>query len=268
MALEAIACATQLDGLVTVTLNGKQVTRDMHVFGANPKWACNLHTCGEDSVVKVGKNAKTGDHGITMMFIGYPTDRESDSVRMWDPTMNRVVVTRDVIWLQHMHFDRPVNDGIDDYDFSAGDDAVEDVSELEETEPVAEEAVDKAASALRDNTYVQGQPVTDQSLSVNAKRVAELRDKEVHWAHPVATEALVNTKIGRTVTRSGHVVKPRKRLIESLEATAVDIMYLGSMAELDNLEVSMIELMVVNFELNLVGAGIDGGFTNNKHKQT
>ena len=35
MALEAIGCATQLDGLVTVTLNGKLATCNMHVFRAN-----------------------------------------------------------------------------------------------------------------------------------------------------------------------------------------------------------------------------------------
>ena len=145
----------------------------------NPKWACSLHTWGEASVVKVGKNAKTGDRGTTMMFVGYLTDRESDSVRMWDLTTNRVVVTCDVIWLKCMHFERAVDDRINDYDFSSGDDAVEDVSELEETEPVAEEAVDKAASALRDNTYMQGQSAIDQNLSDNTKGKPELREKEV-----------------------------------------------------------------------------------------
>ena len=48
--------------------------RDVHVYGVKPKWACNLHTWGEAGVVKVGKNAKTGDHGTTMMFMGYPID--------------------------------------------------------------------------------------------------------------------------------------------------------------------------------------------------
>ena len=42
VALEAIACVTQLDGLVKIDLNGKFATRDMHMFGANPKWTKNL----------------------------------------------------------------------------------------------------------------------------------------------------------------------------------------------------------------------------------
>ena len=40
-----------------------------------------------------------------MMFVGYPENRESDSVRMWNPVTNGVVTTRDVIWLDRMYFD-------------------------------------------------------------------------------------------------------------------------------------------------------------------
>ena len=38
-----------------------------------------------------------------MMFVNY-AEHESDSVRIWDPSMNRVVMTRDEIWLQCMQF--------------------------------------------------------------------------------------------------------------------------------------------------------------------
>ena len=62
VALEVIACATQLNSWVMVALNRKLTMCDMHVFGYNPKWSCNLHTWGEVSVVKVRKNTKTGDH--------------------------------------------------------------------------------------------------------------------------------------------------------------------------------------------------------------
>ena len=58
------------------------------------------------------------------------------------------------------------------------------------------------------------------------------------------------------------MVKPSRRLIESLEASAVDLRYLSSMAELDNVEVFNLQLMVENIELYLVGAGIGGGFSN------
>ena len=51
--LEAIACATQLDGLVVIDLNGKVTMWDMHMFGANPKWTKNLQVWGEGRVVTV-----------------------------------------------------------------------------------------------------------------------------------------------------------------------------------------------------------------------
>ena len=48
-------------------------------------------------MVKEGKDAKTGDHRIEMMFVGYPFNCESDSVRMWNPGTNRVCMSRDAI---------------------------------------------------------------------------------------------------------------------------------------------------------------------------
>jgi hypothetical protein len=92
------------------------------VYGVNPSWSWNLRTWGEAGVVKEGKDGKTGDRGIAMMFVGYPNNRESDSVRMWNRSTNRVVVTRDVIWLKRMFFTRP------DDDILLGDD-VDDVDE-------------------------------------------------------------------------------------------------------------------------------------------
>ena len=47
VALKAIACATQLDGLVVVDIKGKLATRDMHLFGVNPTWSKKLRIWGE-----------------------------------------------------------------------------------------------------------------------------------------------------------------------------------------------------------------------------
>ncbi len=35
--IEAIKCATMLDGLMIVEMAGKEATRGEHVYGANPK---------------------------------------------------------------------------------------------------------------------------------------------------------------------------------------------------------------------------------------
>ena len=56
VALEAIACATQLDGLVVVDVKGKMATRDVHMFGANPSWASKLKVWGEAGVVTEGRS--------------------------------------------------------------------------------------------------------------------------------------------------------------------------------------------------------------------
>ena len=96
---------TQLDGLRVVTLGETTVTRDILMFGENPHWSKNLHVWGEAGIVKERKNGKTGDRGVLMMVIGYPLNRKSDSVRMWNPATNGIVTTRDVAWLKRMFFE-------------------------------------------------------------------------------------------------------------------------------------------------------------------
>ena len=46
------------------------------------------------------------------MFVGYPDNREHDSVRMWNPETNGIWTTRDVIWLKRYYFDRTHDDDI------------------------------------------------------------------------------------------------------------------------------------------------------------
>ena len=87
-------------------MGDKTGTRDFHVFKSNPSWAVNLRTWGEAGVVAEGSNGKSGDRGTEMMFVGYPENRESDSVRMWDPSTNGVVTTRDVIWMKRIYYTR------------------------------------------------------------------------------------------------------------------------------------------------------------------
>ena len=63
VALQAIACVTQLDGLVVIEVSGKIATSDVHMFGANPKGTKNLQVWGEAQAVTVKKECKTGDKG-------------------------------------------------------------------------------------------------------------------------------------------------------------------------------------------------------------
>jgi hypothetical protein len=71
--------------------NGKVATRDMQMFGANPKWTKNLQVWGEGVVVTVGLDSKIGDKRTCMMIVGY-VEHESNSVHLCDPSTMRVVV--------------------------------------------------------------------------------------------------------------------------------------------------------------------------------
>ena len=57
--IEALKCATQLNGLEAVTLGNKTATWDILMFNMNPDWSKNLHMWGKAGVVKEGKDGKT-----------------------------------------------------------------------------------------------------------------------------------------------------------------------------------------------------------------
>jgi hypothetical protein len=54
-----------------IEVNGKLAIQHVHMFGASPKWTKNLCIWGKAEVVTVKKDAKTGDKGVAMMFVGY-----------------------------------------------------------------------------------------------------------------------------------------------------------------------------------------------------
>ena len=76
VATKAIKCTTQLEGLVIVKVDGESKARDMHVYDKLPKWTRNMRNFGEEEVFKEGKEVKTGDRSIKMMFVGYSFNRE------------------------------------------------------------------------------------------------------------------------------------------------------------------------------------------------
>ena len=54
-----------------------------------------------------GPDGKAGDHGIKMMFVKYPPDLESDSIRMCDPATSGIVITHDVTLMKQLYFEPP-----------------------------------------------------------------------------------------------------------------------------------------------------------------
>ena len=73
---------------------------------------------------------------------------------------------------------------------------------------------------------------------------------------------------GEHTTKFGRVVRAPVKLSYGhdgqvdLTSSAVELRYLGSMAELDNYEVSVTQVTPQEIEMALVGAGVGGGFKN------
>ena len=106
-----VQCATHLDGLTVVELNGVMKTRYEHFVGQNPMFAKHLRTWGEAGTVKIktSTSPKLNDKGTHCMFVGYTYNHPGDCYRMYDPKTGRTRETRDVIWLKRMFYQRPPN---------------------------------------------------------------------------------------------------------------------------------------------------------------
>jgi len=78
----------------------------------------------------------------------------------------------------------------------------------------------------------------------------------------------VNATITSATIRSGQISRPCEMSIETmgeladLQGTAVELRYLGNLAELYGSEVMRVETMTENFALLLVGTGLGGGLAN------
>ena len=184
-------------------------TRDEHIHRKNTRWATNLRTWREAEAVKEGKDGKTGDKGIAMMFVGYPVNQEADSVRIWNPITNGVVTTRDVIWLKRMFFERKADKEV----FTLDDDGKKIKVEATDEEQSAEEKEDDdVPELLDDKTKVEEEKEADDES--------------------IAGE----TETDATTTRSGRTVQTPVRLtslvrggLSDFQGTSVEMKYLGSM---------------------------------------
>ena len=165
VAVEALKCATQLDGLRVVEIKGIKQTCDTHAHGKTPKWAMNMQTWGEAGVIKKGKDGKTGDRGIDMMFVGYPLNREEDSYRMWNKTTNGVVTSRDIIFLKQMFFAPAVkSESVELGDLSTMNNQAEDA--VDEYNDDSDEDMGKQGDGVRNDDSEVGDATAGVSESI------------------------------------------------------------------------------------------------------
>jgi len=110
---EAFKTATDLDGLVMVTVNGTRATRYQHMFGSNPRWTKHLRFFGEAMVkTATSTSAKLADRGVQCMMVGYAENHDGDVYRMWNPLTEQMHMTQDVIWLKQMMFQKRVEEDV------------------------------------------------------------------------------------------------------------------------------------------------------------
>ncbi len=68
---ETVVTATALDNHISVTWNRETKTRYEHVGHYSPMLVKHLRTFGEAGIVRIMKDGKVGDRGITLIFVGY-----------------------------------------------------------------------------------------------------------------------------------------------------------------------------------------------------
>ena len=109
--------AVKLDWLTVVEINCMSKTQIEHYGHKIPSWTKQMRTFGEAGTVKIGKKGKVRNRGVTMMYVGHADGHAGDVHRMWNQSTSKCSETRDVIWLNRMHFEETVKD----YDKELGD---------------------------------------------------------------------------------------------------------------------------------------------------
>ena len=101
---ECASTATLLENIIVKRNQTKSPYEIM--FGEKSKIINHLKIFGEMGVVKVnydGMRAKLENKGSTMIFTGYSLKHGSGVFRMMNPQTYKIVITRDVVWLNKMY---------------------------------------------------------------------------------------------------------------------------------------------------------------------
>ena len=182
---EAYMCATLLDGLVVVEINGVSKTRQEHWGATLPKWSNALRTWGEAGVVtlKSKMTPKMANKGLSCMFVGYAPQHAEGVYRMWDPTTGRIHVTRDIVWLRRMYFQRQpagveITTGVDSVVRESGNEATPTVTPNEATPTVTPKSeVNQNVNASISSESDTGRNVSSETLDSHRQMNAPHRSR-------------------------------------------------------------------------------------------
>ena len=189
-----------------------------------------MRTFGKAGTVRTGKDGKVGDRGVTMMFVGYADNHEGNCYRMFNPLRNSIVESRDVTWLRRMYYPRP------DTDLTGQNPLVVIEADFPREEIVQPEEPRVKIEEIKD----------DASVSSEVSKASSSLEQVVR-------------RSGRTVTQTT-TYNPTTG--KAAEISAMQNYY-ACLAELDNEEfATAIEVHNLHVEVESVGAGLGGGFTN------
>jgi hypothetical protein len=104
-----ITTVTLYDNLCVVNYKNELKSRYQHVHGVLPKWINNIKTLGEAGTVTITSkiNKKLADKGVTCMFVGFDENHAGDCYKMWNEDNNTYYLTRDVVFLHRMYYEKP-----------------------------------------------------------------------------------------------------------------------------------------------------------------
>ena len=273
---EAYACATLLDRLVLVTLDGETKTRVEHWSGKLPNWTKALRTWGEAGVATVNSKTrpKLKNKGITSMFVGYAVNHADGVYRMWNPNTGLLLVSRDVTWLKRMFYRRQPT--LPEISVGIENELAREVRESDCVTTNTTPTVNSNELKANDEPNNLIEPVTPETPSEVNSTLDSYRslgalvesdgdtddDDDTDDSDESEAEETENEGL-QTVTRSGRVSQPPGWLRDyaALALTKEEAGYQANLMNIAKMEFGE-EDVKIDHELAGVGAGVGGGFSN------
>jgi hypothetical protein len=103
-----IMTMTKLDWLKLITISGAKKTRIEHYGLPLPRLPIFTYM-GRIRNHQNRERQKTGERGVTCMFVGYASNHEGDCYKMWNLKTKMVSKTCDMVFLDRMFFKAPEN---------------------------------------------------------------------------------------------------------------------------------------------------------------
>jgi len=186
------------------------------------------------------------------MFVGYATNHDGDVYRMWNSETDRVMISRDVIWLKRMFFENVSPEVVE-----VGP-SIEEGATLDTEDGTADGAADGTKVGTDEGTKVGAKDGTKEGAEKGI--TFDTGDETEEETVPTETDGK-QMRRGRT-TRSGRSTYRPARLTDEMNC-----------AELTFAEKNYYSILE-NEEIACVGSGVGGGFSNTselkvmKYKET